>query len=78
MPRVLRFSALAPQRGTPAAAPRVVLRRLIDDLQLIAFDRPVALAAIAELADRLAAPVRRRLRRPLKATLRPRAQKRSG
>lgn len=57
MSRVLQFSSAPCQRSAPEHS-RAVLARLVDDLQLLAGDRPVALNVVAELARRLAYPIR--------------------
>jgi hypothetical protein len=74
MSRVVPFLL---KRPPPAVADRAALGRLVDNLQILTTDCPAALAALAIAAERLAAPYRRRLPRPAKATLRLRLQKQS-
>lgn len=58
--RVLPFVRPPLPTYAPAQA-RVVLGRLIDNLQLIAAERPIALAQLADFAEYWAAPLRRRV-----------------
>lgn len=61
MARVLPFVRPPLPTHAPADA-RIVLARLIDNLQLIAAGRPVALAQLADFAEYWAQPLRRRTR----------------
>lgn len=56
-----RFQSAFRLRQNPPDHARAVLAQLVDDLQVIAGYRPLALTAIAMLAQRLATPIRRRL-----------------
>lgn len=62
-------STLPLLRCRPAARLRPTLLTLNDDLQILAGERPLALAFIALLAKRWAAPARRRISQQLKAEL---------
>jgi hypothetical protein len=60
MPPTLRLLTFRPRRHRPVGKPydQHLLRRLIDDLQVLALRRPMAIVLIANLADYFAAKER--------------------